>query len=120
VLVHKANLTINSRTTILTIGPNGREKSIEGTVTSLFNANPERNKAMIAMLAGEVACDRLTIASKSSEWESKQGVTFICRGGIPPEIGDFDGYVAVGWKKEPTDLTVVKTRINLASSEMSQ
>jgi len=86
----------------------------------LFSKDPARNAAIIGMLNGEVICDKLEVTGKTSEWEVKQGATFICRGGIPPEVGDFDGYVSVGFKTEPTELTVVKTRINLATSEMSQ
>jgi len=120
VVVHKASLVVNTRTTMLAFGPKGRDNSLDGLISSLFNKDPGRNAAIIGMLNGEVICDKLEGTSKSSEWEIKQGATFICRGGIPPEIGDFDGYIAVGFKTEPADLNVVKTRINLASSEMSQ
>ena len=120
VVVHKASLNVNTRTTMLAFGPKGRDNTLDGLISSLFNKDPGRNAAIIGMLNGEVICDKLDVTSKSSEWEAKQGATFICRGGIPPEIGDFDGYVAVGFKTEPADLSVVKTRINLASSEMSQ
>jgi len=120
VVVHKAALVVNTRTTMLSFGPKGRDNSLDGLISSLFNKDPGRNAAIIGMLNGEVTCDKLEGTSKSSEWEVKQGATFICRGGIPPEVGDFDGYVAVGFKTEPTDLNVVKSRINLASSEMSQ
>jgi len=120
VVVHKAALVVNTRTTMLSFGPKGRDNSLDGLISSLFNKDPGRNAAIIGMLNGEVTCDKLEGTSKSSEWEVKQGATFICRGGIPPEVGDFDGYVAVGFKTEPTDLNVVKSRINLATSEMSQ
>jgi hypothetical protein len=105
---------------MLSFGPKGRDNSLDGLVSSLFNKDPGRNAAIVGMLNGEVVCAKLEGTSKSSEWEAKQGATFVCRGGIPPEIGDFDGYIAVGFKTEPADLNVVKTRINLASSEMSQ
>jgi len=120
VVVHKAALVVNTRTTMLSFGPKGRDNTLDGLVTSLFNKDPGRNAAIIGMLNGEVTCDKLEGTSKSSEWETKQGATFICRGGIPPEVGDFDGYVAVGFKTEPTDLGMVKTRINLAAADMSQ
>ena len=120
VVVHKASLNVNTRTTMLAFGPKGRDNTLDGLISSLFNKDPGRNASIIGMLNGEVICDKLDLTSKSSEWEIKQGASFICRGGIPPEIGDFDGYVAVGFKTEPADLSVVKTRINLASSEMSQ
>jgi hypothetical protein len=120
VVVHKASLVTNTRTTMLAFGSKGRDNSLDGLISSLFSKEASKNAAIIGMLNGEVVCDKLEGTSKSSEWEIKQGATFICRGGIPPEIGDFDGYVAVGFKTEPADLNVVKTRINLASSEMSQ
>jgi len=120
VVVNKANLATNSRTTILAIGPNGREKSIEGTVTSLFNASVERNQAVVAMLNGEVLCEKFDASSKVGEWGAKNGVTFMCRGSIPPEIGKFAGYVAVGFKEKPEDIAALKTRINLASTDMSE
>ena len=120
VVVHKATLQVNTRTTLLAFGPKGRDNTLDGLISSLFNKDPGRNAAIIGMLNGEVVCDKLEGTSKSSEWEIKQGATFICRGGIPPEVGDFDGYVAVGFKTEPSDLGMVKTRINLAASDMSQ
>ena len=120
VIVHKASLNVNTRKTMLAFGPKGRDNSLDGLNSSLFSKDQSRNAGIIGMLNGEVVCDKISVLDKSAEWEFKQGVTFVCRGGIPPEIGDFDGYVAVGWRKEPSDIAVIKTRINLASSEMSQ
>ena len=120
VIVHKAALNVNTRKTMLAFGPKGRDNSLDGLNSSLFSKDQSRNAGIIGMLNGEIVCDKISVLDKSSEWESQQGVTFICRGGIPPEIGDFDGYIAVGWRKEPSDIAVIKTRINLASSEMSQ
>jgi hypothetical protein len=121
VLVHKANLTINSRTTVLALNADGsREKSIEGSVTSLFNASADRNGAMIAMLNGEVLCEDFNPSSKVGEWGAKQGVKFMCRGSIPPEMGKFAGYVAIGFKDKPEDIAALKTRINLAATDMSE
>ena len=121
VVIHKAKLAVNTRTTMLSFGPKGRDNALDGLNSSLFNKDPIRNAAIIGMLNGEVVCNKLeATAGKTSEWETKQGATFFCRGGIPPEIGDFDGYVSVGFKTEPADLSVIKTRINLATAEMSQ
>ena len=120
VIVHKASLNVNTRKTMLAFGPKGRDNSLDGLNSSLFSKDQSRNAGIIGMLNGEIVCDKISVLDKSAEWEFKQGVTFVCRGGIPPEIGDFDGYVAVGWRKEPSDIAVIKTRINLASSEMSQ
>jgi len=120
VVVHKVNLVTNSRTTMFALNEKGIDRSLDGMVSSLFGADPARNSAVIQMLAGEVACNPLVVAGKSSEWESKQGSTFVCRGSIPPPVGEFAGYIAVGFKKEPQDLTAVKTRINLASTELAK
>jgi len=120
IIIHKASLVTNTRTTMLAFGSKGRDNALDGLNSSLFNKDPLRNAAIIGMLNGEVVCNKLEVTGKSSEWETKQGATFFCRGGIPPEVGDFDGYVSVGFKTEPADLSVVKTRINLATSEMSQ
>ena len=120
VLVHKANLATNSRTTVLAMNADGsREKKLEGTVTSLFNASADRNAAMVAMLNNEVLCEEFNPSSKVGEWGVKQGVKFMCRGSIPPDPGKFAGYIAVGFASKPEDIPALKTRINLASTDMS-
>jgi hypothetical protein len=121
VLVHKSNLTTNSRTTMLALNADGsREKKIEGTVTSLFNASADRNAAMVAMLNNEVLCEEFNPSSKVGEWGVKQGVKFMCRGSIPPDPGKFAGYLAIGFKEKPEDISALKTRINLAATDMSE
>jgi hypothetical protein len=119
-IVHKANLVVNGRTTLLAYGPKGRTNEFDGYNSTLFNKDPARNAAMIAMMNGEVYCAKGEVTGRTSEWEAKQGVTFTCWVSIPPEIGEFDGYASVGFMKEPSDLTVVKTRLNLASTEMAK
>ena len=121
VLIHKANLSTNSRTTVLALNADGsREKSVEGSITSLFNASSDRNSAMVAMLNGEVLCEDFNPSSKVGEWGAKQGVKFMCRGSIPPDMGKFAGYVAIGFKTKPEDIAALKTRINLAATDMSE
>lgn len=120
VLVHKANLATNARTTVLAMNADGsREKKLEGTVTSLFNASADRNAAMVAMLNNEVLCEEFNPSSKVGEWGAKQGVKFLCRGSIPPDPGKFAGYLAIGFAAKPEDISALKTRINLASTDMS-
>ena len=120
VLVHKANLSTNSRTTVLALNADGtREKKVEGTVTSLFSASADRNAAMVAMLNGEVICEEFNPSSKVGEWGAKQGVKFMCRGSIPPDMGKFAGYVAIGFKDKVEDIAALKTRINLAATDMA-
>jgi hypothetical protein len=120
VLVHKVSLVVNSRTTLLAYGPKGRDTIFDGYVSSLFGKDPTRNAAIVGMMNGEVYCDKLVPSGKTAEWEEKQGVGFICRGSIPPEVGSFEGYISVGFTKEPSDLGAVKTRINLAATDMAK
>lgn len=120
VVVHKVNIVTNTKITVLAMNEKGIDKSLDGVNSSLFSADANRNAAMITMLNGEVHCDKLVVSGKTSEWESKQGATFICRGSIPPPIGEFAGYVAVGFKTEPADLVAVRSRINFASIEMAK
>jgi len=120
VLVHKVTLVVNSRVTLLSYGPKGRDTTLDGYNSTLFGKDSTRNTAVIAMMNGEVYCDKLIASGKTSDWEEKQGVGFICRGSIPPEMGAFEGYISVGFTKEPQDLGAVKTRINLAATEMAK
>jgi hypothetical protein len=120
VVVNAVNLQSNSRTTILAMSNQGREKSLEGVINALFTSSPERNRAVITMFQGEVACDPFVPSSKLGEYVVKHGVTYMCRGSVPPEQGRFVGYIAVGFKIPPKDISQAKTRINLASTEMSK
>jgi hypothetical protein len=120
VVINSVNLQSNSRTTILAMSNQGREKSLEGVINALFTSSPERNRAVITMFQGEVHCETFVPSSKLGEYVVKHGVTYMCRGAIPPEQGRFVGYIAVGFKIPPKDIIQAKTRINLASTEMSK
>jgi hypothetical protein len=120
VVVHRVSLVVNGRTTLLAFGPRSRDNSLDGFNSTLFRKEPQHNAAVLAMLNGEVFCDKLDVGGKASEWEAKSGVKYICRGGIPPEMGSFEGYISVGFAAEPQDLGTVKTRINLAATEMAK
>lgn len=119
-IVHKVNLATNSRTTVLAIANGERNHKLEGITVSLFAASPERNADVVSMLNNEIACKPFESSSPVGEWAKSQGVTYMCRASIPNEIGKFAGYVAVGFKSEPKDLTSVKTRIILAATEMDK
>ncbi len=119
-VVNKVNLATNSRTTILAIANGERNHKLEGITVSLFNESPARNADVVSMLNNEIACKPFESSSPVGEWAKSQGVTYMCRGSIPNEMGKFAGYVAVGFKAEPRDLTSVKTRIILAATEMDK
>jgi hypothetical protein len=119
-VVNKVNLATNSRTTVLAIANGERNHKLEGITVSLFNESPARNADVVSMLNNEIACKPFESSSPVGEWVKSQGVTYMCRGSIPNEMGKFAGYVAVGFKAEPQDLTSVKTRIILAATEMDK
>jgi len=120
VVVNSTNLATNSRTTILALSKDGREESLEGANSSLFASSPERNKAVVAMLSGEVFCEEFVPSSKVGEWQVKHNIKYVCRGSIPPEMGKFAGYTAVGFIEAPKDLVAVKTRINFTNTQMAK
>jgi hypothetical protein len=120
VVVNKVNLATNSRTTILAIANGERNHKLEGVTVSLFNESPARNADVVSMLNNEIACKPFESSSQVGEWAKSVGVTYMCRGSIPNEMGKFAGYVAVGFKAEPPDLTSVKTRIILTATEMDK
>ena len=119
-IIHKVNLATNSRATVLAMANGERNHKLEGLTVSLFNASPTRNADVISMLNNEVACRNFESSTPAGEWAKSVGVTYACRAPIPNEIGKFAGYVTVGFKTEPVDLTSVKTRIILAATEMDK
>lgn len=120
VVVNSTNLATNSRTTILALSKDGKEESLEGANSSLFSSSPERNKAVVAMLSGEVFCEDFVPSSRVGEWQVKHNVKYVCRGSIPPEMGKFAGYTAVGFIEIPRDLIAIKTRINFTNTQMAK
>jgi hypothetical protein len=119
-IIHKVNLATNSRTTVLAMANGERNHKLEGLTVSLFNQSQTRNADVISMLNNEVACRHFESSTPVGEWAKSVGVTYACRASIPNEIGRFAGYVTVGFKTEPSDLTSVKTRMILATSEMDK
>jgi len=120
VVVNEVNLTTNLRTTIVALSQSERNHAMEGVESTLISPDQGRNKAIVAMMAGEVYCDDYSPNSKVGAWEASLGVKYMCRGSVPPPMGQFAGYVAVGFKDKPNDLTAAKTRINLASTQMAK
>ena len=120
VVVNEVNVITNLRTTLIAISKTDRNQSLEGIESTLISPDQGRNKAVVAMMAGEVYCDDYQATSKVGQWESDIGVKYMCRASIPPPMGQFAGYVAVGFKEKPLDLNAVKTRINMASTQMAK
>jgi len=105
---------------VVVLSNQGRDKALEGSINALFTSIPEHNKSVITMFQGEVSCEPFVPASKLGDFAVKHGVTYMCRGSVPPEMGRFVGYIAVGFAVQPKDVAQVKARINLASTEMAK
>ena len=120
VIIHEIDLAKNARTTRIAQSPDGRFGPLEGKKGAFFSGSPARNKAAVAMLNGEVLCEPFTASSDVGDWIVSRGVTYACRGSIPPEAGHMAGYIAVGFKQEPRDTTATKARINQTAREMAK
>lgn len=119
VIVHQVDLPQNIRVTRIAQSHDGRFAPLERTRGAFFNSSPERNKASVSMLNGEILCEKFVSSSSVGDWITSRGVTYTCRGSIPPEVGHMIGYIAVGFKKEPRDIVTVKSLINQTAYEMA-
>jgi hypothetical protein len=120
IIIHQIDLAKNARMTRVAQSQDGRFAPLEGKKGAFFSGSPARNRAAITMLNGEVMCEPFEASSDVGDWLISRGVTFACRGSIPPEPGHMAGYIAVGFKQEPRDVVSVKTRINQTSREMAK
>ena len=120
IIIHQIDLAKNARVTRIAQSQDGRFAFLEGKKGAFFSGSPARNRAAITMLNGEVLCEPFEASSDVGDWLISRGITFACRGSIPPEPGHMAGYIAVGFKQEPRDIVSVKTRINQTSREMAK
>lgn len=120
VIVHQVDLAQNARFTRIAQSLDGRFQPLEGKKGAFFSSSPDRNKAAVSMLNGEILCEPFKPSSDAGDWLVSRGVTYVCRGSIPPETGYMIGYIAVGFKKEPRDVVAVKARINQTSRAMTR
>lgn len=120
VIIHQVDLAQNARFTRIAQSPDGRFQPLEGKKGAFFSSSPERNRAAVSMLNGEVLCEPFKPSSDAGDWLVSRGVTYACRGSIPPDTGYMIGYIAVGFKKEPRDIVAVKARINQTSRAMTK
>lgn len=119
-IVHQIDLAKNARITRIAQSVDGRFTPLEGKKGAFFSGAPARNRAAIAMLNGEVLCEKFEASSDAGDWLVSRGVVFACRGSIPPEPGHMAGYIAIGFKQEPRDLIAIKARINQTAREMAR
>jgi hypothetical protein len=120
IIVHEINLSSNARTTRVALSPDGRHAPLEGKKGAFFSGSPARNHAAISMLNGEVLCETFEPSSEAGDWIVSRGVTYACRGSIPPEQGTMVGYLAVGFKGPPRDIVAVRARINQTTRELAR
>ena len=120
VIVHEINLSNNARTTRVALSAEGRFAPLEGKKGAFFSGSPARNHAAVSMLNGEVLCETFEASSDVGDWIISKGVTYACRGSIPPEQGSMVGYLSIGFKGPQRDVTAVKARINQATKELAK
>jgi len=120
VMIHSVDLGKNARTTKVVLSADGRYLPLEGRKGAFFSGSPARNRAAIAMLNGEVACEPFEASSDLGDWLISRNVTYLCRGAAPPDAGHMVGYVAVAFKQQPRDITAVKTRINQTARDIAK
>ena len=120
VIIHQVDLAKNARITRIAQSADGRFNPLEGKKGAFFSGSPARNRAAVAMLNGEVLCEKFEASSDAGDWLLSRGVTYACRGSVPPEAGHMVGYLAVGFKAEPRDIVAVKSRITQTTREMAR
>jgi hypothetical protein len=120
VIIHQVDLAKNARITRIAQSADGRFNPLEGKKGAFFSGNPARNRAAVSMLNGEVLCERFEPSSDVGDWLISRGVTYACRGSVPPEAGSMVGYISIGFKVEPRDIVAVKARINQTTREMAR
>jgi len=120
ILVHEINLSNNARITRVALSHEGRHAPLEGKKGAFFSGSPARNHAAVSMLNGEVLCETFEASSEAGEWFVSKGITFACRGSIPPEQGSMVGYLSIGFKSVPKDITATKARINQTTRELAR
>lgn len=120
VIIHQIDLPQNIRLTRIAQSLDGRFAPLEGARGSFFSSAAARNRASISILNGQILCEPFEATSAVGDWIMSRGVTYTCRGSIPPEAGHMVGYIAVGFKKEPRDLVSTKSLINQAALKMLQ
>jgi hypothetical protein len=118
VIIHQIDLAQNLRLTRIAQSLDGRFAPLEGLKGSFFNSVGARNRASISILNGQILCEPFQASSSVGDWIISRGVTYTCRGSIPPEAGNMVGYIAVGFKNEPRDLVSTKALINQAALKM--
>jgi hypothetical protein len=118
VIIHQIDLPQNLRLTRIAQSLDGRYAPLEGVRGSFFSSAAARNRASTSILNGEILCEPFEATSAVGDWIMSRGVTYTCRGSIPPEAGNMIGYIAVGFKKEPRDIVSTKSVINQAAWKM--
>lgn len=120
VMIHSVDLGKNARTTKVVLSSDGRYLPLEGRKGAFFSGSPARNRAAIAMLNGEIACEPFEASSDLGDWLLSRNVTYLCRGSAPPDAGHMVGYIAVAFKQPPRDIIAVKARINQTAREIAK
>ena len=120
VAIFKVNPLFGTRILFRAYTRDGRDKMHDGLDVGLFTQSSANNRDVIALMANEIPCSEYTVAqSEIGLWYIEKGVTFGCRVSVPPEKGRFVGLVSFGWEKEPNDLPIAMSMLQIASTMLS-
>ena len=117
VAIYEVNPILNTRKLVyLHVRDEGRIKSYDGHDVGLFTKNVSNNKDVVTLMAGDIACSSYEKAQSFLGFiYMDKGVRYMCRISVPPDPATFIGQVSVGWKEEPSDISVAKTIIYIAA-----
>lgn len=111
VTVVSANLRTNQRTTIHwfiddAVVEEAYTEFIKtrGAITPIFNTDQNNSEQMVSVINGEFSCSKIEdTPSFRVVPRLVSRVSNVCRIGLPPYYGDFNGYVSFLLKKPATD-----------------
>lgn len=78
----------------------------------LFNADPENNRRLIALINGEFVCSPFT-ATTTYRFAPDVDIQTVCSVGVPPYFGKFRGTVMVYLKTTPSSEELAQVRVTL-------
>jgi hypothetical protein len=121
VAIFKVNPLFGTRVQYRAYTKTGRDKTNDGLDVGLFTSNQANNQDVVSLMAGNIPCgDYKAAQSEIGLWYIKEGMTYGCRIGVPPDPSRFVGQITVGWDKPPADLEQTKSMLYVGATMLSR
>ena len=121
VAIFKVNPLFGTRIQYRAYTKTGRDKTNDGLDVGLFTSNQANNQDVVSLMAGNIPCgDYKAAQSEIGLWYIKEGMTYGCRIGVPPDPSKFVGQITVGWDKPPADLEQTKSMLYVGATMLSR